>query len=134
MEGLFDESVRLLDPACPDEDYNLLAAAAERAEVLAALWETGPVPDQIRTSGVRVIPWASIEGSGAYLYWLAEPEQKPDEWTVMFNEGRGPLREHHDTQCSTFLSAVLTGQTETEYFPQLPADEHSFASNDDILE
>lgn len=132
--GVFDETIWLLDPACPDDDYNLLAATAERAEVLADLWKTEPVPEQLQTAGARVIPWAYVEDSGAWLYWLVQPGQKPDAWTVMLNEGRGPLWEHHSAPCADFLLAVLTGQAETEYFPDLPADEHQFDSNDDILE
>ncbi|MER5631435.1 SMI1/KNR4 family protein [Streptomyces nitrosporeus] len=132
--GLFDETVWILDPACPDEDHNLLSATTERAEVLADLRETEPAPQQIRDTGARVAPWAYVEDSGAYLYWLAEPGQKPDEWTVMSNEGRGPLWEHHDTRCAPFLLAVLTGRAETEYFPELPAEVHTFEANDDILD
>ncbi|MGW9122737.1 hypothetical protein ACWGRV_40175 [Streptomyces sp. NPDC055663] len=68
------------------------------------------------------------------LYWLMRPEVEPDNWTVMFNEGRGPLWEQHDSSCAAFLLAILTGEADTEYFPDLPADEHEFDSNDDILE
>ncbi|MFJ9806555.1 SMI1/KNR4 family protein [Streptomyces wuyuanensis] len=132
--GVFDETIWLLDPACPDDDYNLLAATTERTDVLANLWKTEPLPAQLQTAGARVIPWAYIEDSGAYLYWLAQPGQKPDEWTVMLNEGRGPQWEHHNTPCASFLLAVLTGQAETDYFPDLPTDQHQFDSNDEILE
>ncbi|URN15918.1 MULTISPECIES: SMI1/KNR4 family protein [Streptomyces] len=132
--GVFDETIWLLDPACPDEDYELVAAAAERAEVLANLWQSEPVPEEVRDTGARVIPWAYVEDSGAYLYWLVRPERKPGEWTVMFNEGRGSEWEHYDTSCASFLFSVLTGEAENEYFPQLPVEDHRFDSNDDILE
>lgn len=132
--GVFDETVWLLDPACPDEDYELVAAAAERAEVLANLWQTEPIPAEIQDTGARVIPWAYIEDSGAYLYWLVRPEQKPDEWTVMFNEGRGPEWEHHTASAASFLLSALTGEADSEYFPDLPVEDHQFESNDDILE
>lgn len=132
--GVFDETIWLLDPACPDEDYNLLDQATERAEVLANLWETEPKPAQLQDDPqAQVLPWAYIEGSGAMLYWLRRPEQKPDEWTVMFNEGRGPEWEHHPTQCTLFLLSVLTGETDSVYFDEFPPDEHAFDSNDDIL-
>ncbi|MFB8036100.1 SMI1/KNR4 family protein [Streptomyces sp. NPDC056004] len=132
--GVFDETIWLLDPACPDDDYNLVAQAVERADTLEKLWETEPKPTQLETSGARALPWAYIEGTGAVLYWLMRPEVEPDSWTVMFNEGRGPLWEHHDSSCAAFLLAILTGEADTEYFPDLPADEHEFDSNDDILE
>ncbi|MFF9277821.1 SMI1/KNR4 family protein [Streptomyces griseosporeus] len=107
--GLFDETVWLLDPACPDADYNLLAQVTERAEILAQLWENEPKPAELLRPGAGVLPWAYIEGSGAMLYWLIEPGREPDAWTVLFNEGRGPEWEHHATQCAPFLLAVLTG-------------------------
>ncbi|CAM5444225.1 MULTISPECIES: SMI1/KNR4 family protein [Streptomyces] len=131
--GVFDETVWLFDPECPDEDYNLVAQFAEREKVLGRLWQTEPKPAELDRPGTRVLPWAYIEDSGAMLYWLAGPGQSPDEWTVMFNEGRGPEWEHHATQCAPFLLAVLTGESESAYFPDLPADSHQFDSNDEIL-
>ena len=131
--GLFDETVWLLDPACPDDDYNLLAQATERAGILAQLWETEPKPAELLRPGAGVLPWAYIEGSGAMLYWLVEPGREPDVWTVMFNEGRGPEWEHHATQCAPFLLAVLTGASGSEYFDDLPAGSHRFEPNDEIL-
>ncbi|MFJ2774935.1 SMI1/KNR4 family protein [Streptomyces sp. NPDC087300] len=131
--GVFDETVWLLDPACPDEDYNLLDQASERAEVLANLWESEAKPAQLQEDGAHVLPWAYIEGSGALLYWLRWPGQKPDEWTVMFNEGRGPEWEHHAQPCVLFLLSVLTGEADTKYFPGFPPNDHQFDSNDHIL-
>ncbi|MEU0438761.1 MULTISPECIES: SMI1/KNR4 family protein [unclassified Streptomyces] len=131
--GVFDKTVWLFDPHCPDEDYNLVAQSAEREEVLARLWQSEPKPAELDGPGTRVLPWASIEDSGAMLYWLAGPGQSPNEWTVLFNEGRGPEWEHHATQCASFLLAVLTGESESSYFPDLPTDTHQFDSNDEIL-
>jgi len=132
--GVFDETIWLLDPECPDEDYNLLDQAQEREEVLADLWQTEAKPAELQNPGVQVLPWAYFEGSGAYLYWLCRPEQKPDEWTVILNEGRGPEWEHHPSTCAPFLLSVLTGQPESDYFVDLPTDPHGFDSNDDILQ
>ncbi|WP_369391118.1 SMI1/KNR4 family protein [Streptomyces sp. CG1] len=132
--GVFDETVWLLDPECPDEDYNLLHQATERAEILVDLWETEAKPAELQDADAQVLPWAYVEESGMYLYWLRQPGQKPNEWTVMLNEGRGPEWEHHASQCVPFLLSLLTGEAETEYFAELPLDTHSFDSNDDILE
>ena len=131
--GVFDETIWLLDPACPDEDYELIAQAAERAEVLEKLWEAESRPPQLEEAGTKVLPWACVEGTGAMLYWLAKPGQEPDAWTVMFNEGRGSLWEHRDAPCASFLLAVLAGQAEAEYFPDLPLEQHQFDTNDEIL-
>ncbi|MCZ7416188.1 MULTISPECIES: SMI1/KNR4 family protein [unclassified Streptomyces] len=132
--GAFDETIWLLDPECPDKDYNLTDQATERLEELTTLWQTEPKPAELHGKGSKILPWAYIEGSGAMLYWLVRPDQKPAEWTVMLHEGRGPEWERHSTQCAPFLLSVLTGDADTEYFPALPLDNHLFDSNDDILQ
>ncbi|MFF8835562.1 hypothetical protein [Streptomyces sp. NPDC015130] len=35
----------------------------------------------------------------------------PDEWTVILNEGRGPLWEAHDMSCSRFVHDLVAGTT-----------------------
>ncbi|MFJ9909197.1 SMI1/KNR4 family protein [Streptomyces sp. NPDC101152] len=131
--GVFDETIWLLDPECPDEDYNLLDQATERAEILADLWQTEAKPAALQHPDAQVLPWAYVEESGMYLYWLRQPGQKPNDWTVILNEGRGPEWEPHNSQCVPFLHALLTGEADTEYFTDLPSESHSFDSNDDIL-
>lgn len=105
------------DPGSAYDDCDLHGQAAERAEILADLWEAGEErPDGLTGAGARVLPWAFEEGSGAFLYWLVRPGRRPEEWTVLYNEGRGPLWEHHTIGCVAFLRAALTGTVESEYF------------------
>ncbi|WUC83531.1 SMI1/KNR4 family protein [Streptomyces sp. NBC_00536] len=137
-DGVFDETVWLLVPDSAHGDCDLRARKAERDEDLDYLWEAGEAkPAALLEAGARVLPWASEEGTGAFLYWLARPGQHPDEWTVLYNEGRGPLWEHHPMGCVAFLLAVLTGTAETAYFGHLhevlkPA-EHRFETADHTL-
>lgn len=137
-DGVFDETIRLLVPDSAYDDCDLHAQTAERDEVLAELWDAGEEkPAGLLEPGARVLPWAFEEGTGAFLYWLARPGQHPDEWPVLYNEGRGPLWERHDTGCLAFLLAVLTGTAKTEYFGYLhevlkPA-EHRFETADETL-
>ncbi|MFF8196516.1 hypothetical protein ACF05L_37925 [Streptomyces bobili] len=132
-DGFFDETVALLAPDSAFAKCNLLAQATERDGVLAGLWEVGEEkPSGLLEAGARILPWAYEEGAGAFLYWLVRPGQHPDEWTVLYNEGQGPLWEPHDTGCLAFLLAVLTGTAETAYFGYLyevlePA-EHRFVT------
>ncbi|MFF1272429.1 hypothetical protein ACFVZC_03245 [Streptomyces marokkonensis] len=60
-------------------------------EILADLWEFEAKPAGLQEAGARVLPWAFKEGTGAFLYWSVRPGQHPDDWTVLHNEGRGPL-------------------------------------------
>ncbi|MFF1555937.1 SMI1/KNR4 family protein [Streptomyces sp. NPDC058279] len=132
--GVFDETIRLLVPDSADDDCNLHAQTMERDEILAGLWEFEAKPAGLMEAGARVLPWAFEEGTGAFLYWLARPGRHPDEWTVLYNEGRGPLWEHHDMGCLEFLLAVLAGTAETDYFGHLydvlKPTEHRFATAD----
>ncbi|MEV6161925.1 SMI1/KNR4 family protein [Streptomyces sp. NPDC052052] len=131
--GVFDDTIWLLVPDSAYDDCDLHEQATERAEELAALWELGEEkPTALQEVGARVLPWGFEEGSGAFLYWLVRPGQRPDEWTVLYNEGRGPLWEHHGMGCLAFLLAVLTGTAETGYFgylyETLKPTEHRFTT------
>ncbi|MFD7556165.1 SMI1/KNR4 family protein [Streptomyces sp. NPDC059835] len=118
-DGIFGDTIWLLVPDSADGDCDLLAQWAERDEILAELWEFEEKPAVLLEAGARVVPWAFEEGTGAFLYWGVRPDRQPHEWTVLYNEGRGPLWEHHETGCSAFLLAVLTGTAQTEYFGSL---------------
>jgi len=119
--GIFTSTVWLLAPESARADCLLLAQAAERDEILASLWDDvgEERPEELEEPGARVVPWAFEEGSGAFLYWLVRPGSPPEEWPVLYNEGRGPLWEHHGPGCAAFLHAVLTGTAETSYFGYL---------------
>ncbi|MCX5583313.1 SMI1/KNR4 family protein [Streptomyces erythrochromogenes] len=137
-DGVFDETLWLLVPDSAYAECDLHAQRAERDDILADLWESGEKkPAALLEAGARVLPWAHEEGTGAFLYWLARPDQHPDEWTVLYNEGRGPMWEHHDTGCVAFLLAVLTGTAETAYFghlyEELQLAEHRFETADETL-
>ncbi|WKU42760.1 hypothetical protein Q3V23_00990 [Streptomyces sp. VNUA116] len=136
-DGIFDETIWLLVPGSAYDDCDLHTQTTERDEILNDLWEFEDKPARLQEEGARLLPWAFEEGTGAFLYWLARPGQHPDEWTVLYNEGRGPLWEHHDMGCLAFLSAVLTGAAKTDYFGHLyevlKPTEHHFATADQTL-
>ncbi|SEB64882.1 SMI1/KNR4 family protein [Streptomyces sp. TLI_105] len=136
-DGIFDDTIWLLVPDSAYDDCDLHAQATERAEILTDLWEFEAKPAELLEAGARVVPWAFEEGTGAFLYWLTRPGQQPDEWTVLYNEGRGPLWEHHDMGCSAFLWAALTGTADTAYFGSLheapKPTRHRFATADQTL-
>ncbi|WP_326594256.1 SMI1/KNR4 family protein [Streptomyces sp. NBC_01294] len=134
--GLFDETIWVLEPDCPDKNYDLFTMVEERAEVLARLLagERGePQPGELSPHGSGLVPFAYIEGTGAFLYWLTHNGQDPAEWTVMADAGCGPEWEHHPVSCVQFVLDALTGEIRTDVLSELPADAHMFESNDDIL-
>lgn len=138
--GVFAGAIRLLEPGCPDAMYDLVAQTAEREEILADLWEIGEEkPPELQDGEVGLVPWGYAEDSGHVLYWLVRPGVEPEEWTVILNEGRGPLWEAHPVSCSRFLLDVVAGTTTSSYFTDLddmvdPEDRHRFLPNSQLLE
>ncbi|MFJ8545801.1 SMI1/KNR4 family protein [Streptomyces sp. NPDC093586] len=137
--GLFAGVLRLLEPGCPDAMYDLVAQRTEREEILTGLWEAGEEkPSELREDDVELVPWGFEEDGGHFLYWLVRPGVEPEEWTVILNEGRGPLWESHPISCSQFLLEVVSGTTTSFYFTDLdevvdPEDRNGFVPNARIL-
>ncbi|MGY4394583.1 SMI1/KNR4 family protein [Streptomyces virginiae] len=128
--GLFDEVIWILEPDCEDKEYDLFAMIQERAEVLERLWEKGrgePKPAQLAEPASSLVPFAHIEGTGAFLYWLTQEGQDPAAWTVMADAGRGPEWEYYPVSCVRFVKAALTGEIRSNMFDEmLPTDNHTF--------
>ncbi|WP_051820032.1 SMI1/KNR4 family protein [Streptomyces flavochromogenes] len=130
--GVFAGTIWLLEPDCPDPMYDLVAQTAERDEILADLWAAGEKkPGEIEEGGVRLVPWGYVEGAGHFLYWLVRPGAEPEEWTIVLNEGRGPLWEAHPASCSQFLLDVVAGTSTSYYFADIddmvdPEDRYRF--------
>ncbi|QTD95751.1 SMI1/KNR4 family protein [Streptomyces cyanogenus] len=132
--GLFDENVWLLEPGCPRPRYDLIAMDAQCRESLQLLWDRGePRPAELDQEGARLIPWAYEDEGGEVLYFLSTPGQKPENWPILINEGRGPEWERHAGPCTSFLLGLMTGEIESEYFPDMPLDEHVFETNEEIF-
>ena len=126
--GQVDDYLYLLEPFCANESYDLVRAAAERAEAFELLWSGGETkPSFLDVRGQRLLPWASTD-NGEFCYWLASPGVPPDEWPVVVNEGRGPEWEHFDLGCAAFLLAVMRRTVDSEILmdEDFPTDPHSF--------
>ncbi|MGV9338135.1 SMI1/KNR4 family protein [Streptomyces sp. NPDC003688] len=137
--GLFVDLIWLLEPGCPEAMYDLVAQTTDREEILTELWAAGERrPPELDEDGARLVPWGYAEGAGHFLYWLIRPGTDPDDWTVVLNEGRGPLWEFHPVSCSEFLLEVLAGTTPSPYFTDVddivaPEDRTRFIPNAEIL-
>lgn len=92
-----------------------------------------PRPEQLEADGAGLRPFAYIEGTGAYLYWLTGEDVRPEDWTVLANAGRGPEWEHHPAPSARFILSVLTGEIHSDILDNLPVDDHTFDPNDQIL-
>ena len=125
--GRFDGHLWLLEPDCGKELYDLVFDNQGRMEDLEDFWDMGEEkPAELEEEGSRLISWGGTD-NGDVLYWLVRPGTRPDAWTVMVNESRGPRWEHFDLTCTDFLASVLSGEVRSGILgSRLPAAEHEF--------
>ncbi|MEU0029579.1 SMI1/KNR4 family protein [Streptomyces sp. NPDC006335] len=109
----WDDYLYLLEPGCPNDNYDLIEWEDQQTEALQGLWEFEKKPDELADAGSRVIPWATTD-NGECLYWLVKTGQDPDQWTVMVNEARGDRWEHYQMTCTEFLLAALEGDVHSD--------------------
>ncbi|MDQ8704698.1 SMI1/KNR4 family protein [Streptomyces sp. LHD-70] len=122
----WDDYLYLLEPGCPNDNYDLIEWDEQQGEALDGLWEFEEKPTQLEEEGARVIPWATTD-NGECLYWLIRPGQAPADWTVMVNEARGDQWEHHEVSCTQFLAGVLSGDlTSSLLSSRFPLTVHEF--------
>ncbi|MEU6388110.1 histone-like nucleoid-structuring protein Lsr2 [Streptomyces sp. NPDC046939] len=55
--------------------------------------------------------------NGERLFWVTDPRERPDAWTVAVNEARGPRWFVFDGSLTAFLTSVLSGETAVPQFP-----------------
>ncbi|MFE4369812.1 histone-like nucleoid-structuring protein Lsr2 [Streptomyces sp. NPDC056835] len=94
---------------------------------------TGPLPARLRQQIEQVRhsarePWPlphpppqlfamGVTANGDYLFWVTDPIDKPDTWTVAVNEAlRAPWYTYSGT-LTAFLLTVISGTTQVPLFP-----------------
>ncbi|MGW9033762.1 hypothetical protein ACWGQ4_02320 [Streptomyces sp. NPDC055721] len=92
---------------------------------------TGSMPSTIRTqlqhdrdSGTYPVPYdpqrlfvMGVTDNGEYLFWVTEPTNAPEKWTIAANEARGPQWYTYNGGLAAFLTAVLSGRETVPLFP-----------------
>lgn len=122
----WDDYLYLLEPGCPNDNYDLIEWEDQQTEALEGLWEFEKKPDELVDGRSRVIPWATTD-NGECLYWLVRAGRGSDEWTVMVNEARGDRWEHYSMNCTAFLVAVLEGHVRSGVLSsRFPLAAHEF--------
>ncbi|MFD4697241.1 SMI1/KNR4 family protein [Streptomyces niveus] len=122
----WDDYLYVLEPGCPNENYDLIEWAEHQAKDLEDLWEFEKKPTELEVEGSRVIPWATTD-NGECLYWLVRSGCMSDQWTVMVNEARGDRWEHFSVPCTQFLASALDGQLRSTILSSLfPRATHEF--------
>ncbi|MFG2988024.1 SMI1/KNR4 family protein [Streptomyces sp. NPDC048257] len=124
--GDWDDYLYVLEPGCPNVNYDLIAWAEHQAEDLEGLWEFEKKPAELEAAGARVVPWATTD-NGECLYWLVQPDLEPGQWTVMVNEARGGRWEHFSVSCTQFLASSLDGELRSHILSSVfPRATHEF--------
>lgn len=122
----WDDYLFLLEPGCPNDNYDLIEWEDQQTEALEGLWKFEKKPDELADAESRVVPWATTD-NGECLYWLIRAGQAPDQWTVMANEARGDRWEHYPMNCTEFLVAVLTADVRSAVLSsRFPLTQHTF--------
>ncbi|WP_330334437.1 SMI1/KNR4 family protein [Streptomyces sp. NBC_00536] len=122
----WDDYLYVLEPGCPNANYDLIEWAEGQTEDLEGLWEFEKKPAELEVEGTRVVPWATTD-NGECLYWLVRPGLEPDQWTIMVNEARGDRWEHFPASCTQFLASSLTGELQSNILsPSFPLATHEF--------
>ncbi|MEW2625637.1 hypothetical protein [Streptomyces sp. NPDC048106] len=59
-----------------------------------------------------------VTDNGEYLFWVTDPEDSPDQWTIAVNEARGPRWFTYDGTLTQFLIALLAKAVNVPMFPE----------------
>ncbi|MFJ3692316.1 histone-like nucleoid-structuring protein Lsr2 [[Kitasatospora] papulosa] len=95
---------------------------------------TGPMPARLRQQieEVRLSarqPWPlphpleslfamGVTGNGDYLFWVTNPTDKPDTWTIAVNQALRAPWYTFTGNLTKFLLAVVSGTTQVPLFPE----------------
>ncbi|MET7484288.1 SMI1/KNR4 family protein [Streptomyces sp. NPDC005538] len=125
--GRIDGYLWLLEPDCPNQNYDLVTTGRDQAEILAELWEAGEErPAELVNSGAQLFPWA-VTDNGECLYWFVQPGVSADGWTIAVNEARGSDWEFFPSGCVAFLNGILSRAVESEIlWSKFPTEPHEF--------
>ncbi|MGW3398443.1 Lsr2 family DNA-binding protein [Streptomyces hydrogenans] len=116
--GQFSGFITLYQPDAPIEWADLTGPMPARLrgqikEVRQAArrpWQLPHSPENLLAMGVT--------GNGDYLFWVTQPADAPDEWTVAVNEALGALWFTYNGSLTEFLASVLSGITSVPMFPK----------------
>ncbi|MFD8722002.1 hypothetical protein ACFV2H_29415 [Streptomyces sp. NPDC059629] len=127
--GGFDDFMTILHPNSRFWPTRLVDAAVRADELLEQM------PESLRERVPYDIDHLLAAGktdNGDTIYWVAEPEDAPNEWTVTANGARNTKWPHFEGGIAAFLVAILSGATRLDVFPSdFPSARPAFAPEPD---
>ncbi|MFI0240567.1 hypothetical protein [Streptomyces sp. NPDC016845] len=115
--GCFAGYLWVYDPRHTSVHVNLVGSASDRIrQQMESDQARGIYPAPV--DAALLLPCGATD-NGEHLFWATAPQGRPDAWTIVVNEARGPRWFHFPGSLTEFLVAVLGGETAV---PQFPAD------------
>jgi hypothetical protein len=112
--GQFDGFIHVYEPVSAFLTVDLAFQLRQQEEILRYL----------RDAAREVLPYPpgrlqAVAGTdnGDTLYWVREPRDDPDAWTITGNAARNQEWPHFDGGLAEFLVAVLSREVSFEIFP-----------------
>ncbi|MBC9714737.1 Lsr2 family protein [Streptomyces sp. TRM66268-LWL] len=117
--GSFCDFLTLFLPGAPHESTDLTGPLPARLrEWISQARRADPRPGPLPGPAEQLLVMA-VTGNGDYLFWVAQPSDCPEDWTVAVNSRLEREWFPFDGGLAEFLLAVLNG---TAAVPQFPAD------------
>jgi len=116
--GSVDEFVTVLNPNSSTPDLQLDQYGERMLAVTRNLRSGGVVeiPFPIYPEPGGLLPWG-VTANGDWGYWLTDPPDAPDAWTIVVSVDRGPDWFRHPGPLVRFLADILDGSTRVPFFP-----------------
>ncbi|GHH23251.1 histone-like nucleoid-structuring protein Lsr2 [Streptomyces rubradiris] len=114
--GCFANFLWVYDPRHTSVHVSLLGPAQERTRAqVREDYARGIYPAPVDPE--LLLPCGGTD-NGEGIFWITDPKNDPDAWTVAVNEARGPRWYTFDGNLTQFLVAVLSGTTTVPQFPE----------------
>ncbi|MGW3208989.1 Lsr2 family DNA-binding protein [Streptomyces sp. NPDC001135] len=114
--GRFANFLWVFDPRHTSVHVNLISPAQDRTrEQVRDDYARGIYPAPVDPD--LLLPCGGTD-NGEDLFWITDPKNDPDAWTIAVNEARGPRWYTFDGNLTQFLVAVLSGTTTVPQFPE----------------
>lgn len=116
--GSIDQFVTVLNANSSTPDLQLDKYGEKMLTVTRQLRAGGVVeiPFPIYPEPGGILPWGAT-ANGDWGYWVTDPQDSPDAWTIVVSVDRGPDWFRHSGPLVRFLVEILDGSTVVPFFP-----------------
>jgi hypothetical protein len=106
--GAIADFINVFNPFSENPHVRLVDAAESVAATYREIRAFEHIPFPIHPEPGGLLPWGSSD-NGDVLFWVADPPDAPDEWSIAVSEVRGPGWYRHPGPLVRFHREWLTG-------------------------